>query len=97
MPPFGSAWAGTLIHRRSDTPYLTDDEKVQIKAGRCAVEIWPEKPAKARPSDVDARWTLQRSQAKTRTDGAEPTALAVPLHGYKSHVSVDRMRGIVRR
>ena len=35
---------------------LTDAEKAQIKAG--AVEMWPEKPAKARPRDVDARWTL---------------------------------------
>ena len=24
MPPFGSAWAGTLIHRRSDTPGAQD-------------------------------------------------------------------------
>ena len=73
------------------------DEKAQIRQGRTAAEIWPEGPAKARQKDVDARWTLQRSKGKARADGAEPTALAVPLYGYKSHVSIDRMHGIVRR
>ena len=76
---------------------VTDGEKAQIKDGRRAAEIWPEKPAKARQKDVDARWTLQRSKGKARTDGAEPTALAVPLFGYKSHVSIDRMHGLIRR
>ena len=45
----------------------------------------------------EARWTLQRSRPRARADGAEPTALAVPLFGTKSHVSIDRMHGIVRR
>ena len=45
----------------------------------------------------EARWTLQRSRPKARPDGAEPTALAVPLFGTQSHVSIDRMHAIVRR
>ena len=32
-----------------------EGEKAAIKAGRTAPEIWPEKPAKARQKDVDAR------------------------------------------
>ena len=76
---------------------LTEEEKAQAKEGRSAAEIWPQKPAKARPRDVEARWTLQRSRPKARTERVEPIALAVPLFGYKSHVSVDRMHGIVRR
>ena len=76
---------------------LTEEEKAQAKEGRSAAEIWPQKPAKARPRDVEARWTLQRSRPKARTERVEPIALAVPRFGYKSHVSVDRMHGIVRR
>ena len=95
LPRGGQIVDATLV--AAPRQRLTDDEKAQIKAGRTAAELWPERPAKARQKDVDARWTLQRSKPKSRPDGAEPTALAVPLYGYKSHVSIDRMHGIVRR
>ena len=66
--------------------------------GRRAAEIRLEKPAKARQKDVEARWTLQRSEPKARAGGAEErVALATPLFGHKSHVSIDWMHGIVRR
>jgi hypothetical protein len=42
----------------------TDGEKKDIKAGKTANEIWPEKPAKARQKNVDARWTMKVSKAK---------------------------------
>ena len=95
LPRGGQIVDATLV--AAPRQRLTDDEKAEIKAGRTSAEVWPEKPAKARQKDVDACWTLQRSRTKPRTDGTEPTALAVPLFGYKSHVSIDRMHGIVRR
>ena len=95
LPRGGQIVDATLV--AAPRQRLTGNEKAQIKKGRGAAEIWPEKPAKARQKDVDARWTLQRSRPRARADGAEPTALAVPLFGYKSHVSIDRMHGIVRR
>ena len=95
LPRGGQIVDATLV--AAPRQRLTEGEKAQAKEGRSAAEIWPEKPAKARQKDVEARWTLQRSRPKARTDGVEPIALAVPLFGYKSHVSVDRMHGIVRR
>lgn len=42
----------------------TEGEKAAIKAGKTAADIWPEKPAKARQKDVDARWTMKFSKAR---------------------------------
>ena len=88
----------------------TDGEKAQIKEGRSAAEIWPDKPAKARQKDVDGRWTVKYSKAKVRADGTKPHSplslgpmaqqwliIAIPVYGYKSHVSIDRMHGSIRR
>ena len=74
----------------------TDAEKAAIKAGKSADEIWPEKPAKARQKDVDARWTVKVSKAKPAADGAPQTDIAIPVFGYKSHISIDRRHGIIR-
>jgi IS5 family transposase len=52
----------------------SEGEKARIKEGRTAAEIWPEKPAKARQKDVDARWTVKLSKAKARVDGAPQIA-----------------------
>jgi IS5 family transposase len=67
------------------------------RPGRSAAEIWPEKPAKARQKDVDGRWTVKYSKAKARADGTKPIDIAIPVSGYKSHVSIDRMHGLIRR
>jgi IS5 family transposase len=75
----------------------TEAEKAAIKAGKSAAEIWPEKPAKARQKDVDARWTLKVSKAKQADDGTRRVDIAIPLFGYKSHISIDRRHGIIRR
>ncbi len=75
----------------------TDGEKAAIKAGKSAQEIWPEKPAKAAQKDTSARWTVKYSKAKVRADGSKPVDIAVPIFGYKSHVGIDRMYGIIRR
>ena len=75
----------------------TDGEKVAIKEGKSSAEIWPEKPAKARQKDVDGRWTVKYSKAKVRADGTKPVYIAILVYGYKSHISIDRMHGLIRR
>jgi transposase, IS5 family len=75
----------------------TNTEKAAIKAGRSAAEIWPETPAKARQKDVDARWTMKFSKAKPAADGKPQIDIAIPAFGYKSHISIDRRHGIIRR
>ena len=75
----------------------TEAEKAAIKAGRSADEIWPDKPAKARQKDTDARWTLKVSKAKPAADGKAQIDIAIPLFGYKSHISIDCRHGIIRR
>ena len=62
-----------------------------------AAEIWFEKPAKARQKDVDARWTMKFSKAKPAADGKPQIDIAIPAFGYKSHISIDRRHGIIRR
>ena len=83
----------------------TEGEKAAIKAGWTAAEIWPEKPAKARQKDVDARWTLKVTKAfakrrhslKPAEDGKPRVDIAIPVFGYKSHISIDRRHGLIRR
>ncbi len=60
----------------------TDAEKVAIKAGNSAADIWPDEPAKARQKDVDARWTLKFSKAKPAADGKPQIDIAIPTFGY---------------
>ncbi|UOM36710.1 transposase [Acuticoccus sp. I52.16.1] len=76
---------------------LTGGEKAAIKEGRTAHEIWPETPAKARQKDTDARWTMKFAEAKPAADGSAQIDIAVPTYGSKSHISVDRRHGIIRR
>lgn len=75
----------------------TEGEKTAIRAGKRAAEIWPEKPAKARQKDVDARWTLKVTKAKPAEDGKRRVDIAIPVFGYKSHISIDRRHGLIRR
>ena len=88
----------------------TADEKARIKEGKTANEIWPEKPARARQKDTDAplswfaskplpgnEWTVKFTKAKPAEDGSKPVDIAIPTFGYKSHISIDRRHGIIRR
>ncbi|MEO5338855.1 MAG: IS5 family transposase [Magnetospirillum sp. WYHS-4] len=95
LPMSGQIIDATLV----STPRQrnTDGEKEQIKAGKAAREIWPEKPAKARQKDVDARWTVKFSKAKPAPDGTERPDIAIPTFGYKAHISIDRRHGVIRR
>jgi transposase, IS5 family len=74
----------------------TEAEKAEIKAGRIP-PAWAERPAKLRQKDRDARWTVRFSKAKPREDGTPQGDIAVPAFGYKSHISIDRRHGLIRR
>jgi transposase, IS5 family len=72
-------------------------EKEQIKAGKSAAEIWPDAPAKAAQKDVDARWTVKISRPREENTAKRILpALAIPVFGYKSHLSIDRRFGFIR-
>lgn len=75
----------------------TDAEKEAVKAGKSASEIWPDEPNKAAQKDVDARWTLKvGGKLRTRPDGTPLPMIALPVFGYKSHISIDRRFGFIR-
>lgn len=95
LPRGGQTLDATLV--AATRQRNTDAERVQIKAGRTAAEIWPEKPARARQKDVCGRWTVKYSKATVRADGTKPVDIAIPVCGHKSHISIDRMHGIIRR
>jgi IS5 family transposase len=74
----------------------TGGEKAAIKAGTIP-EVWQDKPARLRQKDRDARWTVKVSKARPGDDGTAQIGIAIPVFGYKSHVSIDRRHGIIRR
>ena len=73
----------------------TEAEKKDIKEGRIP-EDWKRKPAKLRQKDRDARWTVKYSKAKPSEDGAKRVDLAIPAFGYKNHIGIDRVHGLIR-
>lgn len=74
-----------------------DDEKRQIKEGKSADEVWPDKPVKAAQKDVHARWTVKYSKAKKASDGTlQQRDIAIPAFGYKDHIAIDRQHGLIR-
>lgn len=76
----------------------SDEEREAIKAGRKACEIWPDHPNKAAQKDVDARWTLKvGGKIRHRSDGTALPQIATPVFGYKSHISIDKRYGFIRR
>lgn len=74
----------------------SDAEKRAIKEGRIPAE-WKAKPAKLRQKDRDARWTLVFGKARLRGDGTRHADIAIPIFGYKSHASIDRRHGFIRK
>ncbi len=74
----------------------TDAEKKDIKEGRIPEE-WKADPAKLRQKDRDARWTLVFGKARLREDGTRHADIAIPVFGYKSHASIDRRHGFIRK
>lgn len=75
----------------------TEGEKEAIKEGKSAPEIWPDQPNKAAQKDTDARWTLKiGGKVRYRANGTPLPMIAVPVFGYKSHISIDRRHGFIR-
>jgi len=74
----------------------TEAEKADIKAGRVP-ESWQKRPAKRREKDSNARWTVKFAKAKELSDGKVQPDIAIPVYGYKNHISIDRRHGIIRR
>jgi IS5 family transposase len=74
----------------------SEGEKADIKSGKVP-DDWKDKPAKLRQKDRDARWTVKFSKAKPKEDGEPQIDIAIPVFGYKSHISIDRRHGIIRR
>lgn len=75
----------------------TDGERQAIKDGKSAQDIWPDHPAKAAQKDTDARWTLKiGGKVRYREDGKPLPMIALPVFGYKSHISIDRRYGFIR-
>jgi IS5 family transposase len=76
----------------------TEDEKQAIKAGKMADDIWPDEPNKAAQKDTNARWTLKiGGKIRYRPDGTPLPQIALPVFGYKSHISIDRRFGFIRQ
>ena len=74
----------------------TEAEKAAIKAGNIP-DDWKDKPSKLRQKDRDARWTVKFSKAKPSEDGDARIDIAIPVFGYKNHISIDRRHGVIRR
>ena len=75
----------------------TEAEKQAIKDGKTAKQIWPDEPRKAAQKDTNARWTLKiGGKVRYRPDGTPLPMIAVPVFGYKSHISIDRRFGFIR-
>jgi IS5 family transposase len=72
----------------------TDEEKRDIKEGKVPGD-WKDNPAKLAQKDMDARWTLKRGK---KPDPAKPKVveIAVPVFGYKNHISTDVRHGFIR-
>ena len=87
----------TIVEARR--PRLNEVEKAIVKGGGTP-EDW--KPARTRQVDRDGRWTLKRGRKRPAPPegGAARTmtgAILVPSFGYKNHVSIDRVHGLIRR
>lgn len=76
----------------------TEDEKAALREGRIPQD-WAAKPAKLAQKDRDARWTLKRARARKAGPGGQKAKVevAIPVFGYKNHISIDRAHGFVRR
>ncbi len=72
---------------------MTKEEKAHVKAGEIP-QIWKDNPAKRAQKDRDARWIVKYSKAKGENKAID---LAIPLFGYKNHLSIDRGFGFIRK
>ena len=73
----------------------TRAEERASKEGRVPEE-WRGKPAKRRPEDRDARWTVEATEAEPRQGEAPRVDPAIPAFGSRNHVGADRRRRLIR-
>lgn len=73
---------------------MTKDEKEQVKAGDIP-QKWQDHPAKLAQKDMEARWFVKHK--KSPTDKRQSVDIAIPMFGYKTHISTDRRHGFVRK
>lgn len=71
----------------------SQEEKAAIKVGETAAEIWPDQPHKAAQKDTDARWTVKVGRPRDMSANRSVPELAIPVFGYKSHITIDRRSG----
>ncbi|GHU06030.1 IS5 family transposase ISMac22 [Alphaproteobacteria bacterium] len=75
----------------------SNEEKDALKEGRIPEE-WEDKPAKLAQKDRDARWTMKRGRVRRLENGCpKGPEIMVPAFGYKSHISIDRRHGLIRK
>ena len=77
----------------------TEAEKTAIKEGRIP-EDWAAQPEQAGPKGSGREVDAEARQGETRSEDGitKPRVeIAIPVFGYKNHVSIDRAHGFVRR
>jgi len=76
----------------------TDAKKADLKEGRIP-GAWAVKPKRLALKHRDARWTLKRTKERPAKSDATKASVEIAnsVFGYKTHVSVDRKHGSVRR
>src|SRR5690606_37692685 len=74
---------------------MTKEEKEKVKAGETP-EDWQQNLSKLSQKDRDARWMVKYSKAKD-PKGTGSVDLAIPLFGYKNHISTDKHHGFIRK
>jgi transposase, IS5 family len=76
---------------------LTAEEKAAVRRGE---EPAGWSPARKAQIDRDARWTLKRGRKRPPAEDSKSkrraVAIAVPVFGYKSHLGIDRVHGLIR-
>jgi IS5 family transposase len=85
----------TVVEARR--PRLTKEEKASLRDGGLPAG-WSK--ARERQIDRDGRWTIKRGRKPAPEGGAQRQAaaeIAVPIFGYKNHLSIDRGHGFIRR
>lgn len=72
---------------------MTKAEKAEVKAGKIP-EDWQANPSQLAQKDRDARWMVKYSRSKNPDNAVD---IAIPLFGYKNHISTDKRYGFIRK
>ncbi|AFW00281.1 transposase [Gluconobacter oxydans] len=95
LPMSGQILDATLV--AAPKQRNTNAKKADLREGRIPQD-WQYKPSERFHNDRHACWTLKFTKAKRQDDGTIPTTdLAIPLFGYKSHISIDRKFRLIRK